>query len=269
MINFSDYLKQLRKSGQISFTADQAAKDLQTSKSNILVAVSYVKKQGDLISPAKGFYAIVPPEHQKFGCIPAEELIPILTKHLRINYYSGLLTAAMYHGATHQKPNSFQIISDKQIKRELHFGDVRIKFFYKKSLKDLPLDDVVVRSGYLKISSPELTAMDLLLYPDPSGGINHTATVLSEIIEQINPQKLVDLAKHSKGTSWLQRLGYILEKIDTENNEHRDLVVNAILDYLSNQKLGFVSLVPEISPKGYNRCQKWKIIENTTVESDL
>ena len=79
MINFSDYLKQLRKSGQISFTADQAAKDLQTSKSNILVAIGYIKKQGDLISPAKGFYVIVPPEHQKFGCIPAEELVPIFS----------------------------------------------------------------------------------------------------------------------------------------------------------------------------------------------
>lgn len=269
MINFSDYLKQLRKSGQISFTADQAAKDLQTSKSNILVAIGYIKKQGDLISPAKGFYIIVPPEHQKFGCIPAEELVPILTKHLKINYYSALLTAAMYHGATHQKPNSFQIISDKQIKRELRFGDVCIKFFYKKSLANLPLEDVVVRSGYLKISSPELTTMDLLLYPNPSGGINHTATVLSEIAEKIDPRKLIDLAKNSKGTSWLQRLGYILEKIDTENNDHRDLVVNAIIGHLSSQKLSFVTLVPEISPAGYSRCKRWKIIENTTVESDL
>jgi predicted transcriptional regulator of viral defense system len=254
MINFSDYLKQLRKSGQISFTANQAAKDLQTSKSNILVAIGYIKKQGDLISPAKGFYIIVPPEHQKFGCIPAEELVPILAKHLKINYYSGLLTAAMYHGATHQKPNSFQIISDKQIKRELRFGDVCIKFFYKKSLANLPL---------------ELTAMDLLLYPSPSGGINHTATVLSEIAEKIDPKKLIDLAKNSKGTAWIQRLGYILEKIDTENNDHRDLVVNAIIDHLSSQKLSFITLVPEISPAGYVRCKKWKIIENTTVESDL
>ena len=87
------------------------------------------------------------------------------------------------------------IVSDKQIKRGLRFGDVCIKFFYKKSLANLPpkniLEAVVVRSGYLKISSPELTAMDLLSYPNPSRGINHTATVLSEIVEKIDPKKKV------------------------------------------------------------------------------
>lgn len=45
------------------------------------------------MSPASGLYVIVPPEHQAYGCIPAEELIPILMEHLQADYYVALLSA--------------------------------------------------------------------------------------------------------------------------------------------------------------------------------
>jgi len=40
-------------------------------------------------------------------------------KHLNIDYYACLLIAALYHGATHQKPGLFQVITEKRIKRKL------------------------------------------------------------------------------------------------------------------------------------------------------
>ena len=64
MAKFPEYLKDLRKSGQISFTIDQAVSDLQTSKHNVLVSIRRVKKHGEIINPARGFYVIIPPEHQ-------------------------------------------------------------------------------------------------------------------------------------------------------------------------------------------------------------
>ena len=116
MAKFSEYLKDLRKSGRLSFTVDEAASDLKISKYNALSSICRIKKRGEIISPAKGFYVIIPPEHQFQGCLPAAELVPILMQHLQVNYYAGLLSAAMYHGATHQKPNSFQVISDMNLK---------------------------------------------------------------------------------------------------------------------------------------------------------
>ena len=268
MAKFPEYLKDLRKSGQISFTVEQAVSDLQTSKHNVLVSIRRVKKQGEIINPARGFYVIIPPEHQLQGCLPAEELVPILMKHLGINYYVGLLSAAMYHGATHQKPNSFQIISDKQIRKNLKFGQISIDAIYKKSLANLPLKEIAVDSGYLKISSPELTAMDLLLYSGRSGGLNHIATVLSELVQAIDLKKLIELANISNQKFWLQKLGYILEKIDAENPEHKQDIINGLQEYLSSGKK-LVALAPEIPIKGYPRCKRWMIIENTTIESDL
>ena len=273
MAKFSEYLKDLRKLGQLSFTADKAASDLQISKNSILASIYRIKKHGEIISPAKGLYIIIPPEHQLQGCLPAEELVPILMKHLGVSYYVGLLSAAMYHGATHQKPNSFQMISDKQIRKNLKFGQINIDAIYKKSLANLPLKEITVDSGYLKISSPELTAMDLLLYSSRSGGLNHIATVLSEMVQAIDLKKLIELANISNQKFWLQKLGYILEKIDAENPNHKQEIINGLQDYLSlGKKLvakNFVALAPEIPVKGYSRCKKWMIVENTSIESDL
>ncbi len=268
MAKFSEYLKDLRKSGQLSFSIEKAASDLKISKHNALSSIYRIKKRGEIISPAQGFYVIIPPEHQLQGCLPAAELVPILMQHLGVNYYVGLLSAAMYHGATHQKPNSFQIISDKQIRKSLKFGQISIDAIYKKSLANLPIQEIAVDSGYLKISSPELTAMDLLLYSNRSGGLNHIATVLSELVQSIDLKKLIELANISNQKFWLQKLGYILEKIDAENPDHKQEIISGLQDYLSSGKK-LVALAPEIPVKGYPRCKKWMIIENTSIESDL
>lgn len=266
---FSDYLKQIRATGQRSFTVDQAMAALNVSKKSILSATARLKKRNELISPARGLYIIVPPEHRQRGCIPAEELVPILMQHLNINYYAGLLTAGIYYGAAHQKPGAFQIIAEKQIKRELKFGQVYINCLYKRSLKNLPTRDITVSTGYLKISSPELTAVDLLIYSHKSGGLNHIATVLSELIESIDPNKLVVLAEQLNENVWFQRLGYILEKIDPMDTELNQKIIDALAKYLASKKLKFMPLAPEIPSAGFPRSKKWMIIENTDIESDV
>lgn len=55
------------------------------------------------------------------------------------------------------------------------------------------------------ISTPEATAMDLMHYPSQSGGLNHIATVLSELQESINPEKLLLLAENQNSLPWKQR----------------------------------------------------------------
>lgn len=266
---FFDYLKSLRSIGKQSFTVEQAMLDLKMSRHGVLSAAHRHKKDGDLISPAKGFYVIIPPEHQGFGCIPPEELVPILMQHLNVKYYSALLTAAQYHGATHQKPGSFQIIAEKQIKRKLKFGKVRIDCIYKKSLKNLPIQNITVRTGYLKLASPEITAIDLLKYPHKCGGLNHIATVLSELIETIDAKKLIALSEKINENVCLQRLGYILEQIDPMDTAINQKIIDALYQFLSLKKLIYTPLAPELPRKDFPRSKKWKIIENTSIESDL
>lgn len=268
-MNLPHYLKWIRAQGQQYFTLTQLMADLGISKTAALAAIYRAKTQNDIISPSDGLYVIVPPEHQQMGSIPAEDLIVILMKHLKVEYYVSLLSAAEYYGAAHQKSAYFQVISTKRIKHPLKFGRIAIDIIYKKSITGLPIQDRVVAAGYLKAASPELVVLDLFAYTYKSGGLNHIATVLSELIEAVDSDKLLELAEFSGEKAWLQRFGYILSQIDTMDEEKTNSVLNKVAEYLRGKIKTFVPLVREVPTKGSPRVEKWGIIANATVESDL
>jgi len=268
-MNFPAYLKHLRQQGKRVFTVNQVMLDLNLSYNAALAAISRTKEQGNVISPAKGFYIIIPPEYQLYGSIPAEELVPLLMDHLHVDYYVSLLSAALYYGAAHQKAANFQLISNKRFKHPLEFGQVRIECIYKKSIENLPIVQRVVSTGYLNVASSELTSLDLFLYSEKSGGLNHIATVLSELIEAIDPNKLIVVAESVKQKTWLQRLGYMLEKIDSMDNTKSTVIIDTISAYLKDKNIAFIPLAAELPITGAARSKKWKIIENTSIESDI
>ena len=269
MMNLSIYIKEIRKKGQRYFTLKQLMSDLSLSKNAALNAIFRIKQHGDLISPMRGLYVIVPPECQSYGSIPAEELIPIIMKHIDTKYYVALLSAAAFYGASHQKPMVFQIISDKRIQHSLNFGQVHIKLIYKKSLDELPTQDFIVSNGYLKVATPELVAIDLLKFPNHAGGINNIATVLSELVETIDVHKLIQCAKNMREQHQLQRLGYIIEKVDVMDEDKKNTIIAALVEYVENKIKSYIPLVAAMPRHGYPRCKKWQIIENTDFESDL
>ena len=62
----------------------------------------------------------------------------------------------------------------------------------------------------MKLSSPELTALDLLRYPRAGGGLDNVATVIADLAEHLNAGKLATLAAaYERSVS--QRLGYLLD----------------------------------------------------------
>lgn len=268
MGTFEDYLKELRGRGRRHFTRDEALRDMNLSADALHSAIYRLKKKGEIVTPAKNLYIIVPPEEKIFGCIPAPDLIPILMKYLDLPYYACLLTAAMYHGSAHQAPQVFQVMTNKRLK-PLRFGRMRIGFIYKKNMEDLPVMQRASETGYLNLSTPELTTLDMLLYPRKCGGLNHTATVLTELIEAIRPYTLVKLIKKLGGRTLAQRLGYILENIETEDEKKKAKIIEYLQKYLASTEGFYMPIAPEVPiRKGTTRNSKWQIIENTTVESD-
>lgn len=268
-MNLLNYIKDIRQRGKRSFTLKQVMSDLNMSKNAALSAIHRLKTHGDLISPSRGLYVIVPTEYQLQGAIPADELVPILMNHLQADYYVSLLSGAQYHGASHQKPIRFQVITNKRIKHPLEFGLVKIELVYKKTLSNLPIQNIVVGVGYLKIATPELVAFDLLTYSNRCGGLNHISTVLSELTESLDADKLISLATVVRKNAWLQRLGFILEQIDPMDREKTNQIIDRLQHYLEGKMLGFVPLAPELSKAGCPRVKKWRIIANTGIESDL
>lgn len=271
MATLGSYIKNIRTKGRKSFTAKEAIKELGVTQQQFNDRIHYLKKSGEIISPSRGFYIIVAPEEIPQGAPNAADLTIMLMKHLKQDYYACLLSAAQQYGAAHQRPMIFQVMVNKQMK-PLRFGAIGINFIYKKSLDALPTQDFTKKVGYLKVSSPELTAMDLVLYTRKSAGLGNVATVLYELIDSIDADNLVALAKQTNGKGWVQRLGYILEQLDSDDDKsakHKAKVIDKLAKYLAKQELTYLKLTPELPSKGCSRDSKWKIIENTTVESDL
>jgi predicted transcriptional regulator of viral defense system len=267
---FSKYLEKLRSNGRRHFTSEEIRSELELSDSAARSGVYRLKRDKKVISPVNGLYVIVPPEHRPYGSIPAEELVPIMMQHLQADYYVGLLSAGLFYGATHQKPARFQVITNKRIKHSLEFGTVVIELIYKDSLDGLPTQDFVVSTGYLKVATPELLAIDLFKYSKRAGGISHIATVLSELAPSIDENKLIVLAEELGEVCQIQRLGFMLEKIDVlEDEEKKEQIIQKLAEYLENSNRPYVALVPYISRTRHPKCFKWKIIENTDFESDL
>ena len=97
-------------------------------------------------------------------------------------------------------------------------------------------------------------------YPSLAGGLNSVATVLSELIEAMSPNKLLELISAQSQKAWWQRLGYILEHIDVFEQEKLDSILDILRQYASTQTLTWVPLASEIRRKGVPRDQFWKII---------
>jgi predicted transcriptional regulator of viral defense system len=74
------------------------------------------------------------------------------------------------------------------------------------------IEDRKTDTGKMKISSAALTAIDLLRYPQASGGIDNVATVLAELAEKIDSSHLAALAEKAERPV-VQRLGYLLDRL--------------------------------------------------------
>src|SRR5271169_1395707 len=211
--HLSSYLNGLLASGRTVFSRDEAVRDLRTSPGAFLDAAERLQRRGHLVNVRHGFYVVVPPQYLAWGAPPPPWYIDELMRHEGRPYYVGLLKAAELHGATHQAVMEFQVITDKRLPK-IHAGRSIISFLYRKDM--LAVADAVIDhktdTGRMKISSPELTAFDLLRYAHAAGTIDSIATVLSDLGGKMRPDQLAKLAPAFERTV-TQRLGYLLDHL--------------------------------------------------------
>ncbi len=257
-----EFINASRAKGHYSFTIVEAEHALGLKKAAILNAIRRLAQQRLLVSPAKGFYLIVPPEYQALGCLPADMFVADLMRYLDQPYYVGFLSAAQYYGAAHQKPQRFQVVTTKN-RRPIQCGRVYIEFIANKKVATEPTKTINTLTGTIPIATAEVLAVDIVTAPHHAAGINNATTVLTELAESLDSKRLLDLAKINTELFWVQRLGYLLEFLGFEQ-------LSTILEkMLHNHKLHWVRLVARAPYKVLARDSKWKIIVNTDIEADL
>jgi predicted transcriptional regulator of viral defense system len=183
-------------------------------------------------------------------------------------YYVGLLKAAELHGASHQAVMDFQVVTDRQLKPS-RIGRSTVTFHYRKDMAAVAagVEDRKTDSGHMRIASAELTALDLLRYPRPSGGLDNIATVLSELAEHLDPPKLATLSSAFE-RSILQRLGYLLDRLGSPQSGA------ALHERLVGEDAGWVELDPieagdpDFTNEPIERNERWRVLVRRAPEID-
>lgn len=256
-----DYIAQLAASGRYSFASNDAREALGVSAHAAKLAVNRLTRQKMVASPARGFYVVIPPEYRSLGCLPADQFVPELMQRQGLSYYAGLLSAAQYHGAAHHRPQEFQVMLPRA-RRSIHCGQVRVAFIVRKRLKDVPVQNFNTPRGVILVSTPEATAVDLVGYHHHVGGLDQVATILSELAEQIDPQKLLTAARTAP-VPWAQRLGYLLECAGAPEK------AAALKMFVKDAARETVVLLPGATKEDGQRTADWKLLINTEVEPEL
>ncbi|MBP2537500.1 type IV toxin-antitoxin system AbiEi family antitoxin domain-containing protein [Agrobacterium tumefaciens] len=209
----SAHIASLLSAGQVVFTRQQAEQALGVERGAFLDAAERLQRRKALIRPRQGLYVAVPPQFASWGAPPPSWYIDALMRHELQPYYVGLLKAAELHGATHQAVMEFQIVTPKRMPK-IKAGRNLIVFYYRKDIAavEAGIEDRKTDTGRMKISSPALTALDLLRYPQAAGGIDNVATVLMDLAEKIDPSQLAVLSDATERPV-VQRLGYLLERL--------------------------------------------------------
>jgi predicted transcriptional regulator of viral defense system len=266
---FSSYLTRLLAEGRVVITRPEAQAELGTGPGAFLDAAERQQKHGYLISPRRGFYVIVPPQFLSWGAPPPSWYIDDLMRHEGRPYYVGLLKAAELHGASHQAVMEFQVVTDKRMPK-IRAGRSSIVFYYRKDMDAVAagLEDRKTDSGRMRVSSLELTMLDLLRYPHAGGGLDNIATVIAELGGRAEPDRLAKLCSAFE-RSVSQRLGHMLDRFG--HQEHTGPLFQAVS---RDAPLPWIELEPaqaadpDFAPAPTGRDDRWHVTVRRPPEPD-
>jgi predicted transcriptional regulator of viral defense system len=252
----------LQSRGRYTFTRPEALQSLKSTEVALTFALNRLSKKGRIVAVKRGFYVIVPVEYTASKILPADWFLADLMKFLGQPYYAGLLTAAALHGAAHQQPQRFHVVTTKG-QRPIEVKGLGIRFFKKAGTEKTLVQQVKTPTGYISVSTPGATAIDLIAYQNRVGSWDRVATVLQELVEVMDEDGLLAAAQTEKELPSIQRLGWVLAKIGHES------LTGKLAAWLHERQPPTTPLDPSQPRKGYPRDLRWNVIVNTEVEGEL
>ena len=162
-----------------------------------------------------------------------------------------------------------QVVSAKQFPK-IRAGRNLIVSYFRKEMEAVAeaVEDRKTDTGTMKISSAELTALDLLRYPQASAGIDNITTVLSDLGRRIDADQLATLSAMVE-RSIIQRLGHLLDRL---GHEERSGAMHCALQ--ARGPVPWIELdrgeprAPDIVSLPRERDARWRVIVRRTPEAD-
>lgn len=245
--------------GRYTATTEELLELTGTTPGALRAGLSRLRAQGKIFSPARHFYVVVPPEFRAWRVVPADWFIDSMMRHLERDYYVAFLSAAAIHGASHQAPQVFQVITSRPLP-DRDIERVRLRFTTSDRVHDLPTERKLSHTGEFTVATRETTAVDLAWRPSSGAGLSNVATVLIELGE-LDGDALARAAE-LRGRAAARRLGWLLERYRSDVDLHWLRVV-------ARPDEGDLSLLSPGSRKRGPADRRWGVRLNTEVEPDL
>ena len=262
------WVEELPKRGKTTFSLREAENQFSEKPvSSVRSALARLSVAGKIHSVWKGFYAIALPEYGLEGIAPPMDYVDQLMRYLGKNYYVALLTAASLKGASHQAPQSFYVVCNGNLHMKNKNG-VKLEPVFKKAIPDKYVSEINSRTASVRISTPELTALDMVTYMKRVGGINHVATVLGELAESFDYGRVGIDVFDGISNATVQRLGFLLDETLGEKTIAEGLYGKAIAAGLDFRTIPLVMMGND-KDLVMSKNKKWGIVVNYKVENDL
>jgi predicted transcriptional regulator of viral defense system len=260
MTPLSLWVEEIQSRGRYTFTRAEAESGTGRSFVGAQSALRRLKELGRIVSPRRGFYVVVPPEYRTAGSPPASWFVDDLMRFIGQPYYVGLLSAAALHGAAHQQPMVFQVVTSVATD-EARAGRVTIRFTMSGLVGQLPTTEQQTETGTMRVATPETCAFDLVRYPAAAGHLSNVATVLAELAERLDSKALARIAPLVRAAD-VQRLGYLLDAVG------QGQLAAPLASWLGSRRPHSVLFHPGAAGKGASD-PRWHVVPNVELEVDV
>ena len=196
-------------------TADIAQALPGVSADALRQALHRQQRKGRIVRTSRGaeHWVLVPLQDASAGAPPLEAwLDAYLSKTLGVPYYVCLLSAAEVYGASPQAVMVTQVMT-ASARRPVQVGRHRLVFLKCARVADMPTRWHETPQGRFKVSTPELTALDLVARPQAAGGIARVADVLQGLAPDLTVDNLNAALNACQETPTAQRLGALLSQL--------------------------------------------------------
>ena len=263
-LSITDWVENLASKGRHSFSLNEVRNAFaNNTEAAIKLTLTRLAGKKKIISIHKGYYLIITSQYASRCVLPPALFIDGLMKFLERPYYVGLLNAAAFHGAAHQQPQEYFVVTNFPALRPTIKRGIKINYISKKRVPELYLEKRKTETGSITISNPGLTAMDLVQFDKRVGGLDRAATVLNELAEAIKQEHITEQFLQEVAVGAIQKVGLLCGVILKKD-------IGNLYEISQKAELHFfrIPLKTSAVKKGYPSDERWKVIVNTEIEID-
>ncbi len=261
-ISLSRWVDDLEQRGRYTLDYEEAERTLGLHGATLHKALQRATSQGRVLRLRRGFYVIVPLEYRTAGAAPTEWFIDDLMRYLGTPYYIGCLSAAAWYGAAHQRIQETQVVVPHHV-RNIETYVVRVRFLRFAAMAGAQTQRMRTHTGDVPVSTPEWTAIDLIRFQRHYGGLDAAATVLKELAERLDADRLAAAAAAEPTSAYLQRVGWLLDYVGKGD------LTGPLHAHVVKRNPSLTPLDVSLKRRGEHRDTRWSVVVNGLPEADL